>query len=177
MTLDLLAKEVLEANLALVRHHLLIFTWGNASSIDRESGLIAIKPSGLSYETMTASDIVILDLEGGTVRGQYRPSSDTPTHVARQNGDLLLNQVHALCTKFPWSGCKSGCMLRLLRLLLVLVTRCSCSRRDLLLENLALRQQLMALKQKHRRPRVTGCCFGETQIFWRTQGRQRIYQG
>ena len=69
-------------------------------------------------------------------------------------GGLLLNQVHALCTKFPCLGCKPGCMLRLLRLLLVLVTRCSCSRRDLLLENLALRQQLITLKQKHQRPRV-----------------------
>jgi putative transposase len=82
--------------------------------------------------------------------------------VARQNGDLLLNQVHALCTALFCLGCKPGCMLCLLRLLLVLVTRFSCSRRDLLLENLALRQQLITLKRKHPRSRVAV----SDKLFW-----------
>lgn len=76
-----LRKEVLEANLELVRQGLVIYTWGNVSGIDRERGWVVIKPSGVHYEKMTAEDLVIVDLDGKTVEGPLRPSSDTPTHL------------------------------------------------------------------------------------------------
>ena len=76
-----LKRKVLEANLELVRRGLVIYTWGNASAIDRSRGLVAIKPSGVSYDTMTEDDIVVLDLEGRIVEGRLKPSSDTPTHL------------------------------------------------------------------------------------------------
>jgi L-ribulose-5-phosphate 4-epimerase len=79
--LETLKKQVLEANLLLPTYGLVIFTWGNVSGIDRASGLVAIKPSGVKYETMTAGDMVIVDLEGQIVEGQLKPSSDTPTHL------------------------------------------------------------------------------------------------
>ena len=79
--LEELKKKVLEANLMLPEYGLVTFTWGNVSEIDRKAGLIAIKPSGVSYKTMTADDIVILDLDGNVVEGRLRPSSDAPTHV------------------------------------------------------------------------------------------------
>ena len=79
--LDLLKEKVCEANLELVKHGLVIFTWGNVSAIDRETGLVVIKPSGVSYEKMRPSDMVVVDLEGKVVEGMLRPSSDTPTHV------------------------------------------------------------------------------------------------
>ena len=77
-----LRQAVLEANLALPKHGLVTFTWGNVSGTDRDLGLVAIKPSGVSYERMTAEDIVVLDLDGNQVEGKLRPSSDTPTHLA-----------------------------------------------------------------------------------------------
>ena len=76
-----LRKEVLEANLELFRQGLVIYTWGNVSGIDRERGWVVIKPSGVRYEEMTAEDLVIVDLDGKTVEGSLRPSSDTPTHL------------------------------------------------------------------------------------------------
>lgn len=79
--LENLKKEVLEANLELVKHNLVIFTWGNVSGIDREKNLIAIKPSGVSYDEMKANDIVIVDMEGNVVEGDLKPSSDTATHI------------------------------------------------------------------------------------------------
>lgn len=80
--LEALKKEVLNANLALVKHNLVIFTWGNVSAIDRNSNLVAIKPSGVEYSELTEKDIVLVDLEGNVVEGGLRPSSDTPTHLA-----------------------------------------------------------------------------------------------
>ncbi len=79
--LETLKKEVLEANLMLPKHNLVTFTWGNVSAIDRKTGLVVIKPSGVSYEEMKADDMVVVDLEGNVVEGHLRPSSDTPTHV------------------------------------------------------------------------------------------------
>ena len=79
--LEKLKQEVLEANLLLPKHNLVTFTWGNVSGIDRESGLVVIKPSGVEYDTMTADDMVVVDLDGKVVEGHYKPSSDTPTHV------------------------------------------------------------------------------------------------
>ena len=79
--LDQLKREVCEANLALVRHGLVILTWGNVSAIDRETGLVVIKPSGVSYDDMRPEDMVVVDLDGNIVDGTLRPSSDTPTHL------------------------------------------------------------------------------------------------
>lgn len=78
-----LIQTVFEANLELVRKGLVVYTWGNVSGIDRERGLVVIKPSGVSYESMRAEDMVVLRLEDGAVtQGTLRPSSDTPTHLA-----------------------------------------------------------------------------------------------
>ncbi|MEG2698965.1 MAG: L-ribulose-5-phosphate 4-epimerase [Ruthenibacterium sp.] len=79
--LEELKKQVLEANLQLVTHHLVTFTWGNVSGIDRSTGLFVIKPSGVSYEGMTQDDMVVVDLDGSVVEGKWKPSSDTPTHL------------------------------------------------------------------------------------------------
>ena len=80
--LEALKKNVFEANLDLVKHGLVIFTWGNVSGISREQGLVVIKPSGVSYDNMKAEDMVVVDLNGSVVEGSLKPSSDTPTHLA-----------------------------------------------------------------------------------------------
>ena len=79
--LEALKEQVCEANLLLPKHGLVTFTWGNVSGIDREKGLVVIKPSGLSYEVMKPEDMVVLDMEGNVVEGKWKPSSDTPTHL------------------------------------------------------------------------------------------------
>ena len=79
--LEQLKNKVLQANLDLVRHELVLFTWGNVSERDERTGLIVIKPSGVEYGDMTAEDMVVVDIEGRVVEGRLRPSSDTPTHV------------------------------------------------------------------------------------------------
>ena len=80
--LEELKEKVFQANLDLVKHNLVIFTWGNVSAIDREKGLVVIKPSGVSYDTIKASDMVVVDLHSGkVVEGDLNPSSDTPTHL------------------------------------------------------------------------------------------------
>ncbi|MDR1121098.1 MAG: L-ribulose-5-phosphate 4-epimerase [Dysgonamonadaceae bacterium] len=76
-----LKQKVFQANIDLVKHGLVIFTWGNVSGFDRESGLVVIKPSGISYDTMTADCMCVVDLDGRVVDGKYKPSSDTPTHL------------------------------------------------------------------------------------------------
>lgn len=78
---ETLREEVLEANLELVRRGLVLYTFGNASGIDREQGVVVIKPSGVPYETMKPSDLVAVDLNGRTIEGQLRPSADLPTHL------------------------------------------------------------------------------------------------
>ena len=81
--LEELKEKVCKANLLLPKYDLVTFTWGNVSGIDREKGLVVIKPSGVEYDTMTAEDMVVLDLKTGErVEGRYKPSSDTPTHLA-----------------------------------------------------------------------------------------------
>ena len=80
--LEELKQRVLEANLLLPKHGLITFTWGNVSGIDREQGIIAIKPSGVEYDHMTAQDIVLCDLDGNVVEGKLKPSSDLMTHLA-----------------------------------------------------------------------------------------------
>ena len=79
--LERLKEKVCLANLDLVKYGLVIFTWGNVSEIDRESGLIVIKPSGVSYDNMKPEDMVVVDLNGKVVDGSYKPSSDTATHI------------------------------------------------------------------------------------------------
>ena len=80
--LEALRAEVYEANLELVRRGLVLYTFGNASGVSREDGLVVIKPSGVPYATMTPADMVITDLEGRVVEGSLRPSSDLATHIA-----------------------------------------------------------------------------------------------
>ncbi len=79
--LEQLKEEVLKANVLLPKYHLVTFTWGNVSAIDREKGLIAIKPSGVEYNDMRVEDIVLVDLEGNVVEGTLKPSSDLRTHL------------------------------------------------------------------------------------------------
>ena len=79
--LEQLKKEVYEANMELVEKGLVIYTWGNVSGIDRESGYVVIKPSGVDYDVMTPDDMVVIDLEGNVIEGKYKPSSDTATHL------------------------------------------------------------------------------------------------
>ncbi len=79
--LEDLKKTVCDANKDLPRYGLVTFTWGNVSAVDRKSGLLVIKPSGVEYDRLTPEDMVVVDLEGRKVEGRYKPSSDTPTHV------------------------------------------------------------------------------------------------
>jgi L-ribulose-5-phosphate 4-epimerase len=79
--LEKLKEQVLEANLELDRRNLVIYTWGNVSGIDREKGLVVIKPSGVAYEELRANSMVVLSLDGEIVEGKLKPSSDTPTHL------------------------------------------------------------------------------------------------
>ena len=79
--LEQLKQQVYNANLDLPKYGLVVFTWGNVSGIDRDKGLIVIKPSGVSYEKLTVNDMVVVDLDGNVVEGKLNPSSDTPTHL------------------------------------------------------------------------------------------------
>lgn len=80
-----LKEKVFKANLDLVKHGLVIFTWGNVSAIDRANGVVVIKPSGVSYESMKVEDMVVLDLQGNILEGKLKPSSDTATHLVLYN--------------------------------------------------------------------------------------------
>ena len=99
--LEQLKQEVYEANMLLPKYHLVTFTWGNVSGIDREKGLFVIKPSGVDYDKLTPDSMVVVNLEGEVVEGDYRPSSDTPTHV------VLYNRFHEIGgvvhTHSPWA--------------------------------------------------------------------------
>ena len=99
--LEQLKKEVLEANLLLPKYNLVTFTWGNVSGIDREKGLIVIKPSGVEYDVMTAEDMVVVDLEGNVVEGKLNPSSDTATHIELYKAFPEIGGV--IHTHSPWA--------------------------------------------------------------------------
>nr|WP_144928482.1 L-ribulose-5-phosphate 4-epimerase [Paenibacillus bovis] len=99
--LEKLKQEVLEANLALPAHGLVTFTWGNVSGIDREEGLVVIKPSGVKYEALKLEDLVVLDLDGNIVEGNLRPSSDTATHIALYKAFPDIGGV--VHTHSPWA--------------------------------------------------------------------------
>lgn len=79
--MEKLIKEVLEANLLLPKYGLVVFTWGNVSAVDRDRGLVVIKPSGVSYKIMDVEHMVVVDLDGNVVSGDHKPSSDTVTHL------------------------------------------------------------------------------------------------
>ena len=106
--LEELKEKVFHANLELVKHGLVIFTWGNVSAIDRETGLVVIKPSGVSYDDMKAEDMVVVDLDGKVVEGRLKPSSDTPTHVVLYKAFPEIGGVAALTpiSKFLSLLCK-----------------------------------------------------------------------
>lgn len=97
--LENLKEEVYKANINLVKHGLVIFTWGNASAIDREKGLFVIKPSGVDYDEMKPSDMVVCDMEGVVVEGSLKPSSDMPTHLyLYKNFEKIGGVVHTHST-------------------------------------------------------------------------------
>ncbi len=106
--LEELKKKVLKANLDLVKNGLVIFTWGNVSQRDEETGLVVIKPSGVKYEEMKAEDMVVVDLDGNIIEGQLRPSSDTPTHLELYKAHPSIKGVvhtHSTCaTSFAQAG-------------------------------------------------------------------------
>lgn len=79
--LEALKEQVLRANLDLVKYGVVIFTWGNVSAVDRETGLVVIKPSGVDYSVMKAEDMVVVDIDGNRVEGRLNPSTDLPTHL------------------------------------------------------------------------------------------------
>ncbi len=107
--LESLKNLVYQANIELVKKKLVIYTWGNVSAIDREKGLVVIKPSGVDYRNMTADDMVVVDLKSGAVvEGNYRPSSDTPTHLELYRNFLNIGGIthtHSLnATAFAQAG-------------------------------------------------------------------------
>ncbi len=99
--LENLKKEVYEANMLLPKYNLVTFTWGNVSAIDREKGLIVIKPSGVDYDKMSSEDMVVVDLDGNVVEGKYKPSSDTQTHVKLYHDFLEIGGI--VHTHSRWS--------------------------------------------------------------------------
>lgn len=114
MMLEALREEVLEANLEVVRHGLVLYTFGNVSGIDRTEGLVVIKPSGVPYQHMRPADLVIVDLEGKLVEGALRPSSDLPTHLALYRGFPRIGGVahtHSRCaTAWAQAGRDIPCL-------------------------------------------------------------------
>ena len=96
--LEELKKRVYEANMLLPKYGLVTFTWGNVSEIDRESGIFAIKPSGVEYDKLTPEDMVLVDLNGNKVEGKYNPSSDTATHGHRRSRTYSLIICYKLGT-------------------------------------------------------------------------------
>ncbi len=106
--LEELKKAVWEANLLLPKHGLVTFTWGNVSGIDRASGLVVIKPSGVEYDGMQAEDMVVVDLDGNRVEGKYKPSSDTPTHIALYKAFPALGGVVHTHSRWATSFAQAG---------------------------------------------------------------------
>ncbi len=106
--LEELKKRVFEQNVALVKHGLVVLTWGNVSARDAKTGLIVIKPSGVPYDTMTAEDMVVTDLDGVVKEGKYKPSSDLPTHLYLYKAYPTLGGIvhthSAYATAFAQSG-------------------------------------------------------------------------
>ena len=106
--LEDLKQIVLEANLLLPKYGLVTFTWGNVSAIDRQSGLVVIKPSGVDYAGMTAEDMVVVDLEGNRIEGKWKPSSDTATHVELYKAFKNIGGVAHTHSGFATSWAQAG---------------------------------------------------------------------
>ena len=109
MTRKELKEVVWQTNLDLVKHGLVIFTWGNVSAIDRNEGIVAIKPSGISYDDMKPADMVLLDIEGNVVEGKWKPSSDTATHLALYRAFEGIGGVVHTHSTFATSWAQAGC--------------------------------------------------------------------
>jgi L-ribulose-5-phosphate 4-epimerase len=108
MLLENLRKEVLAANLELVRRGLVLYTFGNASGIDRREGLVVIKPSGVSYDELKPEDLVITDLSGKIVEGDFRPSSDLPTHLVLYKHSPAIGGVTHTHSEFATAWAQAG---------------------------------------------------------------------
>lgn len=106
--LEALKNEVFEANMLLPKYGLVTFTWGNVSAIDREKGLIVIKPSGVEYVNMKPSDMVVVDLDGNIIDGTYKPSSDTPTHIELYKASTEIQGVVHTHSTWATSWAQSG---------------------------------------------------------------------
>ena len=106
--LEALKQEVLQANLQLPRHGLVTFTWGNVSGIDRDRGLMVIKPSGVEYDGMTAEDMVVVDLDGRRVEGRWKPSSDTDTHLVLYKAFPALGGIVHTHSRWATSFAQAG---------------------------------------------------------------------
>jgi L-ribulose-5-phosphate 4-epimerase len=107
-TIKLLRTEVLESNLELVRHGLVVHAFGNASAIERDTGLVVIKPSGVPYEELDAETLVVTDLDGRVVEGPFRPSSDLPTHLALYKAFPGIGAVVHTHSRFATVWAQSG---------------------------------------------------------------------
>ena len=106
--LEALKQQVLEANLLLPAYGLITFTWGNVSGIDREKGLVVIKPSGVEYDGMSVQDMVVVDLAGQRVEGKWKPSSDTETHLALYKAFPALGGIVHTHSKWATSFAQAG---------------------------------------------------------------------
>ena len=107
--LETLKVEVFKANLELVKHGLVIFTWGNVSAIDRETGLVVIKPSGVSYDNMKSEDMVVVDLNGKIIEGKLKPSSDTATHLVLYKSFPNIGGVVHTHSTYATAWAQAGC--------------------------------------------------------------------
>ena len=106
--LEELKKEVYEANMLLPKYGLVTFTWGNVSGIDRERGLIVIKPSGVNYQSMQAEDMVVCDWQGKVVEGRYKPSSDLMTHLELYRHFTTIGGVVHTHSQNATAWCQAG---------------------------------------------------------------------
>ena len=104
-----LKQQVFRANLDLVKHGLVLFTWGNVSAIDREKKLVVIKPSGVSYDNMKAEDMVVVDMDGNRVEGNYKPSSDTATHLELYKAFPDIGGVVHTHSTYATAWAQAGC--------------------------------------------------------------------
>lgn len=109
MDLAALKKIVFDANLELVKHGLVIFTWGNVSAIDREKGIVVIKPSGVSYDEMKAEQMVVIDMDGKVLEGTLKPSSDTATHLELYKAFPEIGGVVHTHSTYATAWAQAGC--------------------------------------------------------------------
>ena len=108
--LEQLKERVFQANLLLPKHGLVTFTWGNVSGIDRQQGLMVIKPSGIAYEDLRPEDMVVVELETGkVVEGGYQPSSDTPTHLELYKAFPNIGGIVHTHSRWAASFAQAGC--------------------------------------------------------------------